>query len=100
MKTMAKRKPVEAWAVIRDGIVWGRTYPTRLEAMTEARAVGHDMYVVHLVESSPAERAVIRAAVRWAKVPEDEWTTKDYVDAEDAIRRAVARLLKERGGKP
>lgn len=82
-----KRKRVEAWAaVFGDGthLVYGR--------LDQASGLG-GAKVVHLVERSNAEAAVVRAAVRWA---DSHWYGPNSVPTHTDLLRAVERLKKER----
>jgi hypothetical protein len=75
-----KRKPAEAWAVFCNdqstacAFDWNPLQPH-----------GADSRVVHLVERSPAEAAVLRLVL-----------TENLAPVSPALRRAVSRLLKER----
>jgi hypothetical protein len=95
----AKRKPVPpvAWAVVRreDGrVVY--TVSTEEGAKSEARLheranPGDKFRAALLTERSPAEAAVIRAAMKWFESHRvDDYAKQD--DANNALDSAVSRL--------
>jgi hypothetical protein len=85
-----KRKPAEAWAVFCNdqstacAFDWNPLQPH-----------GADSRVVHLVERSHAEAAVIRAAVAFLENVSFSVQKKD-IPRLARFKRAVSRLLKER----
>lgn len=96
-----KRKRIEAWGEVQDGRLLAVHSDREVVASwADSDAMYGPVQVVRLVEHSPAEAAIVRAAVRW-RLNEERESTLLTVERkfEIALRKAVHQFQRERKRK-